>query len=55
MHVLSTTGIVDKRTGKFIKPSRTLLLTSSRNFPEYTSKTIFNNINKEVKSNKKFM
>lgn len=49
MHILNTTEIIDKRTGKFIKPSYTLL-TSSRNFPEYMSITIFNNLNIEVKS-----
>lgn len=48
MHILNTTEIIDKR--KFIKPSYYTLLTSSRNSPKYMSKTIFNNLNKEVKS-----
>jgi len=52
IHIFNTTDITEKRTGKFIKPSYTLL-TSSRNYLDYMSKTIFNNINIEVKSNKK--
>jgi len=49
MHIFNTTEIIDKRAGKFIKPPYTLL-SSSRNSAEYTGKTIFNNLNKEVKS-----
>lgn len=48
-HTLNATEIIDRRTGKYIKPSYTLL-TSSRNSPNYMGKTIFNNLNNEVKS-----
>jgi len=48
-HTLNATEIIDKRTGKYIKPSYTSL-TSSRNSPNHMEKTIFNNLNNEVKS-----
>jgi len=48
-YTLNTTEIVDRRTGNFIKPSYTLLA-SSRNSPNYMGKTIFNDLNNEVKS-----
>jgi len=49
MHIINTTGIIDQITGKFIKEPYTLL-TSSRNSSKYTTKTVFNNLNTEVKS-----
>lgn len=47
MRILNTTEIIDKRTGKFIKPSCTLL-TSSRNSSKHMGKTIFNYLYKEA-------
>jgi len=48
-HTINATEIIDRRTGKYIKPSYTLS-TSSKNSPNYTGKTIFNNLYNEVKS-----
>ena len=47
MHIPNPTDNIDKITEKFIITS---LSTSSRNSPEYMSKTIFDNVHIEVKS-----
>jgi len=48
-HTLNATDILDKRTGKYIKSAYTFL-TSSTISSNYMGKTIFNNLNNEVKS-----
>jgi len=48
-HTLNTTDILNRRTGKYIKSSYTLL-TSSRCSPDNMGKTIFNNLNNDIKS-----
>jgi len=46
--MLDATEIINRRTGKYINPSYTLL-TNSRNYPNRMGKTIYNNINSEIK------
>lgn len=46
---LNAMEILDRRTGKYIKPSFTLLK-NSRISPNHMGKTIFNNLNNDVKS-----
>jgi glutathionylspermidine synthase len=48
-HTLNAKEIIDRRTGKYIKPSYTFL-TNSRNSPNHMTKTIFNNLINDVNS-----
>lgn len=48
-NTLNALDIMDRRTGKYIKPSY-MFLTNSRYSPNHMGKTIFNNLSNDAKS-----
>jgi len=48
-NILNDKEILDRRTGKYIKP-HSATLTRSRSSPDYMVKTVFNNLGNYVKS-----